>query len=52
MKNVLLVAQHEGKKRDTKDVDRRHRMKVVPKVQVRDQGSPKTECGDYTIRIV
>ena len=37
MKNVLLIAQHEGE--DTEDVNRRSETKVLPKVQVRDQGT-------------
>ena len=39
--------------RDTKDIDRRPEAKVLPKVQVRDQGiRPRLNTGGYTIRIV
>ena len=37
MKNVLFTAQHGGK--DTEDANRRPEMKVLPKVQVRDEGT-------------
>ena len=37
MKNVLLTVQHERK--DTEDVNRRSETKVLPKVQIRDQGT-------------